>query len=75
MALNPSLSLCWLLYSSVRSFGTHANLLTSSEWDIILPDLLLPRHWTDYFKDILVYWKSLLGKTTQLELIKSIYQD
>ncbi len=40
--------LCWLLNSSVQSFGTYANLLTSSEWDTILPDLLLPQHWTEY---------------------------
>ena len=38
----------WLLNSSVQSFCTYANLLTSSELDTILPDLLLPRHWAEY---------------------------
>jgi hypothetical protein len=37
-------SLCWLLNSSVQSFGTYANLLTSSERDTLLPDHLIPRH-------------------------------
>ncbi len=40
--------LCWLLNSSIHSFGPYANLLISSEWDTILPDLLLPRHWAKY---------------------------
>jgi hypothetical protein len=40
--------LCWLLNSSVQSFGTYANLLTSSEWDTILPNFLLSRRWVEY---------------------------
>jgi hypothetical protein len=40
--------LCWLLNSSIQSFGTFANLLPSSEWDSTLPDLLLPRRWVEH---------------------------
>ena len=48
LAIEERARLCWLLNSSIQSFGTFANLLPSSEWDTTLPDLLLPRRWVEH---------------------------